>query len=278
MLFFPNCKINLGLYVTEKRKDGFHNIETVFYPVRWTDAIEVLVSNKNNAEKFSLHWEIGKTDIPLENQLIYKAWKMVDELHDLPPVEVHFLKNIPMGAGLGGGSSDAAHMIRLLDEKFALNLGLEKMLALAEQLGSDCPFFILNTAQFAEGKGEKMRNCSLDLSDYYLLLVYPGIHCDTKLAYQNIRPQKGRKPLPEILQTMDFAHWKKELINDFESGVFEQHPAIAQLKWQLYNLGANYASLSGSGSTVFGIFSEKPALNHFQEYRYYLQEPAKKAF
>jgi 4-diphosphocytidyl-2-C-methyl-D-erythritol kinase len=278
MLVFPNCKINLGLYVTEKRKDGFHNIETLFYPIQWTDAIEVIAKHKNYAENFTLHWPGQYLEIALEDQLVYKAWKLVNALKPLPPIDVYFMKNIPVGAGLGGGSSDGAHMINLLDQKFELNLNNEEKLKMAEKLGSDCPFFILNTPHYATGKGEVLSAFPLNLSSYYILLVYPGIHCNTALAYKSIQPKSGRPSIQNMLKHIDFTLWQKELVNDFEPAVFKQHPIIKDLKNKLYSLGARYASLSGSGSTVFGIFTEKPELQEFAAFRTYLQQPVQKVF
>jgi len=278
MLVFPNCKINLGLYVTDKRPDGFHNIETVFYPVNWTDALEVLENTEPGAKAFSLHWPNQSMGIPLEDQLIYKAWKRVSELRPLPPVSVHFLKTIPFGAGLGGGSSDAAHMIQLLDRKFGLQFSLSEKLEMASVLGSDCAFFIENTPQLATGKGELLSSSAVDLSSYYILLVYPEIHCDTALAYKSVHPQSGRRPIQEIVEQNDVSLWKRELVNDFEKSVFEKHPAIAALKKHMYELGALYAAMSGSGSTVFGLFASKPDLETFGTYRIHLQEPAETIF
>jgi 4-diphosphocytidyl-2-C-methyl-D-erythritol kinase len=278
MLVFPNCKINLGLYVTEKRHDGFHNVETVFYPVNWTDALEVLENTRPGAQPFTLHWPNQSIDIPLENQLLYKAWKLVNGLKSLPPVSAYFLKTIPFGAGLGGGSSDAAQMILLLDKKFDLQLSIKEKLKLASSLGSDCSFFIENKPQVAKGRGELLSPCSVDLSAYFILLVYPNIHCDTALAYKTVQPQTGRKSIQSIVEHKDLSVWKNELVNDFEQSVFEKHTAIGTLKNRLYDLGALYASMSGSGSTVFGLFKSKPDLEAFSTFRTHLQEPIKKVF
>ncbi len=276
MLIFPQCKINLGLYVTEKRLDGYHNIETVFYPVDWCDALEVIENTDSNAEAFTFHWHNPNQKILLEDQLIYKAWKLVNKLKPLPPISVHFYKNIPLGAGLGGGSSDAAKMIQVLNQKFKLNFSREEKHHLAIQLGSDCPFFIHDSAQYATGKGEILSSCSLNLSRYYLLLVYPNIHCNTALAYKNIKPKSGRPNLQKIVEQCDPILWKTELTNDFEITVFEEFPMIEAIKKNMYNMGAIYSSLSGSGSTVYGIFSTQPDMEPFKYYRTYLQEPDEK--
>lgn len=278
MLFFPNCKINLGLYVTEKRLDGFHNIETVFYPVNWTDALEVLENKSPGAPAFELSWPNQNVEIPLENQLLYKAWKQLSVIRKIPPVSVHFLKAIPLGAGLGGGSSDAAHMIQLLDRKFNLGLTVNEKRSMASNLGSDCAFFIDNTAQVAKGRGELLSPCKVNLSAYYVLLVYPNIHCDTALAYKTVQPKAGRKSIQSIVEQNDLSIWKKELVNDFEKSVFEKFPVIGNLKQQLYDMGALYASMSGSGSTVYGLFSSKPDTDVFQPFQTHLQEPAETIF
>lgn len=278
MLVFPNCKINLGLYVTEKRPDGFHNIETVFYPVNWTDALEVLENKSPGAPAFHLNWPNQSVEIPLGNQLLYKAWKLLSAMRSIPPVSVHFLKSIPFGAGLGGGSSDAAHMIQLLDSKFALQLSKNEKLALASNLGSDCAFFIENKPQLAKGRGELLSPCSVNLSAFFILLVYPNIHCDTTLAYKAVQPQSGRKSIQSIIEQNEVSFWKNELVNDFEKSVFEKHPAIGGLKQQLYDMGALYASMSGSGSTVFGLFQSKPDTKVFSAFQTHLQEPAETIF
>lgn len=275
MLAFPNCKINLGLYVTEKRSDGYHNIETVFYPVNWRDALEVLENNNAGAPAFSLNWPNQQVQIPLEQQLIYKAWKLVSGMRALPCLTVHFLKSIPFGAGLGGGSSDAAFMIHLLDRKFGLGLSMEEKISLATELGSDCAFFINNTAQLARGRGELLSPCKINLGKYYLLLIYPNIHCDTALAYKHVQPQAGRKPIQHIVEHLNITDWKNALVNDFEPSVFKQYPSIARIKMELYAAGAIYASMSGSGSTVYGIFDEKPDSTMFSQFRLHLQEPVK---
>ncbi len=278
MLVFPNCKINLGLYVTDKRPDGFHNIETVFYPVNWTDALEVLENKLPGSQPFSLHWPNQTVEISLEDQLLYKAWKLVSSIRSIPPLSVHFLKTIPFGAGLGGGSSDAAQMILLLDRKFNLGFSKKEKLTMASRLGSDCSFFIENVPQIAKGKGELLSTCSVDLSSYYILLVYPNIHCDTALAYKGIQPQTGRRSIQDIVEQNDFSVWRKELVNDFEKSVFEKLPAIAALKKRMYELGALYAAMSGSGSTVFGLFESKPDPEAFGAFQTHLQEPAETIF
>ncbi len=272
MLVFPNSKINLGLYITEKRSDNYHNLETVFYPVKWQDSLEIIENKTPNAKDFKLIWHLQQFEIPLQEQLIYKAWLLVKKNHKLPPIEVHLLKNIPSGAGLGGGSSDGAHMIRLLDQKFKLGLTLSEKLEMAASLGSDCAFFIQDLPQYACGKGEILSPCKVSLSQYYFVLIYPEIHCNTTLAYQTIKPQKGRKSIPSILQQNPLT-WKTELINDFEESAFKKYPLLKSLKNQLYAKGAIYSSMSGSGSSLFGLFKELPDLSGFQNFKLHISKP-----
>ncbi len=272
MLVFPNCKINLGLNVVEKRPDGFHNIETVFYPIHWCDALEVL-ENKTTERAFDYSQSGLTIDGSLETNLIYKAWKLICGLRTLPPLKVHLYKNIPMGAGLGGGSSDAAAFINLVDAKFNLLLSQEDKFAVANQLGSDCAFFIDNKPVYASKKGNVFSGIHLDLSRYYILLVYPGIHSNTAKAYEGLNPAKKQQELKTLIETTKLRDWKNLVINDFEKNLFSVYPAIEHLKQQLYEQGALYASMSGSGSAVFGIFEKEPALNFSPSYHYYLQKP-----
>jgi len=272
MLVFPNCKINLGLYVTEKRADGYHNIETVFYPVNWCDTLEILENKTSHADAFNLIWHRSQFEIPLKDQLIFKAWQLVKEKRQLPPISVHFLKNIPSGAGLGGGSSDGAFMIRALDKKFDLKLSMPEKMEMASRLGSDCAFFLQDLPKYASSKGEVLSNCEVNLSHYHFVLVYPNLHCNTAEAYSTIQPQKGRKSIQKIIQQHPTT-WKKELINDFEISVFKKYPLVKDLKNQLYQLGAIYSSMSGSGSTLFGLFEKLPDLSSFKNYQTFLVKP-----
>lgn len=275
MLLFPNCKINLGLHVVSKRPDGFHSIETVFYPISWCDALEV-IENKENKEEFVF----TQSGLPIsglpEQNLIFKAWQLIKEESDLPPIQVHLHKNIPMGAGLGGGSSDAAFFINLVDKKFNLKLSQIKKISIANQIGSDCAFFINNQPVFAQGKGDEFAELELDLSMYYILIVYPNIHSNTKDAYSALVPTKPLNDLRQILSEYPIEKWKNLLVNDFEKPLFDKYPKIAELKKNLYASGAMYASMSGSGSAVFGIFRSEPKLTLDKEYSHYLQKPFKK--
>lgn len=275
MLVFPNCKINLGLNVTARRPDGFHTIETVFYPVFWNDALEI-IETKNSRKAFSYSQSGIAIDGATEQNLIYKAWKIISEQKTLPAIRVHLHKNIPLGAGLGGGSSDAASFINLLDENFNIGFTEREKMQMAARLGSDCPFFLRNKPVFASGKGDVFSDIKVDLSAYFILLVYPCIHSNTKEAYQAIVPKTPGYDLKHVLETFPVKEWKSKLVNDFEDTVFKKHPAIKSVKDLLYQSGALYASMSGSGSTVYGIFETEPKINIASHHRYYLQKPATK--
>ncbi len=275
MLVFPNCKINLGLNITKKRGDGFHDIETVFYPVNWCDALEVIeVKGQSDPFVFSESGLIinGKK----EDNLIFKAWKLITELKAIPPIKVHLHKNLPMGAGLGGGSSDAAFFINLVDKKFNLGLSYLEKSHLASKLGSDCSFFINNEPVLAIGKGNEFFPISIDLSNYYILVVYPNIHSNTKEAYEGIIPKTPKNDLRFIIESKPIKEWKNYLINDFEETVFIKHPKIKTLRDSFYQNEALYACMSGSGSSVFGIFEKEPTLKFDQDYKFYLQTPSSK--
>lgn len=249
MLAFPNCKINLGLNIIAKRPDGYHDIETVFYPLPLQDVLEIISSDE-------LEFSSSGGSIPgdPEENLCVKAWHLLkQDFPRLPPVKIHLYKNIPIGAGLGGGSSDAAQTLILLNEKFSLGINREQFARYALQLGSDCAFFIYNQPCFAKGRGEVLDPIELDTSSWSLVIVYPPLHVSTSWAYANARPAPLRTSLKEII-SLPIAQWKDRLANDFEEAVFHEFPAIRQVKEKLYSHGALYAALSGSGSAVFGIF------------------------
>ncbi len=259
MLVFPNAKINLGLNITQKRADGFHNIETVFYPVNWCDGLELLPSEEE--EDFAFSCSGLNVEGRMEDNIIYKAWQLLKAEYRLSPVKVHLHKVIPMGAGLGGGSSDAAFFIRLVDTVFELQIPQEKKLSFARKLGSDCAFFIENEPVFAQGKGDEFDPLPLDLSAYKIALIYPGVHSNTREAYAGIAPAPARYPVKEVISNYPVEQWKGLLINDFEKSIFDRYPRIAEIKEHLYEKGAVYAAMSGSGSTVFGLFRSVPELN-----------------
>lgn len=271
MLVFSGCKINLGLHVVEKRSDGFHNIETVFYPIKWLDAIEILQTSDSQSVKIDI------SGIPIEggvkDNIITKAYELLKKDHPIPGIEVHLLKNVPMGAGLGGGSSNAVNFIHLMNERFDLNIPPAKKLEYAKQLGSDCAFFVENKSVFAKEKGDVFEPIKIDLNNYYILVVYPNVHSNTKMAYEGVTPKKPTLSIRTIIETKPIEEWKDVLVNDFESSVFKSLPQLKDLKQELYSAGAIYASMSGSGSAVFGIFRNKPKMD-LKNYLSFLQEPS----
>ncbi len=256
MITFPNAKINLGLNITERRPDGYHNLETVFYPIPLEDALEITPST-NSSNKFTLYQSGITIDSKPEDNLVIKAYLMLDKKFNLPPVDIHLYKHIPSGAGLGGGSADAAFMLKLLNENFSLGLSIEELECYAAQLGADCAFFIQNQPTFAEGIGNIFSTVSLSLKNYQFVLVKPNVFVSTKAAFAHIKPRKPKRSLKEII-SHPITEWKELMVNDFEESVFPQYPVISEIKERLYQQGAIYASMSGSGSSVFGLFdSEK---------------------
>ena len=268
MIDFPNCKINLGLNVTQKRPDGFHNIETVFYPVKWCDVLEII---EGGTMPFELKITGLKVGGNLEENIIFKAYKLLTAETKIPNLKVNLHKVLPMGAGLGGGSSDAAFFLKLANKQLKLNLSTEKLTEMTRKLGSDCTFFIENTPVFAFGKGDEFEAININLNKCYILVVYPGIHSNTKEAYDGVVPKFPEKSIKQILN-QPIETWKNELLNDFEKSIFKKYPEIEKLKNTLYHNGALYASLSGSGSAVFGIFKTKPEISFPENYYSFLQE------
>ena len=259
MVIFPNAKINIGLNITGRRADGYHDLETVFYPVKINDVLEVIPAGELNFESSGL-------SIPgtINDNLCIKAYHLLKKDHKLPPVKIHLYKNIPIGAGLGGGSADAAFFIRLLDQQFTLKLSIGKMQAYARALGADCAFFIENKPVFAFEKGDEFEPIKLDLSAYKIVLVMPPVHISTSEAFRGVKPAEVKTSLIELIN-MPVASWKKYIKNDFEESVFKNNVMIRGVKAALYEAGALFASMSGSGASVFGIFSELPDLSHLEE-------------
>jgi 4-diphosphocytidyl-2-C-methyl-D-erythritol kinase len=259
MVAFPHCKINLGLRIKGKRADGFHELETIFYPIKGlTDLLEVLPDATLSAVDFVC------TGLPVQgpasDNLCVKAWHLLKaDYPQLPPVRMHLHKVIPMGAGLGGGSSDAVFTLQLLNNKLRLQLGQEKLLDYAARLGSDCAFFVHQQPCVGTGRGELLQPIQLDLSAYQLALVYPGIHVNTGWAFSQITPRPTDVPLAQIIQR-PISTWRETLINDFEAPVFAAHPELAHIKSDFYYQGALYAAMSGSGSTIFGLFPQEQRL------------------
>ena len=256
MITFPNAKINLGLNVIEKRKDGYHNLETIFYPINLQDALEVTVAKEE--ERPYIFTNSGNViDGNIEDNLIIKAYNIVKEHYPyIPPLRITIFKHIPSGAGLGGGSSDAAFMIKLLNKKFSLNMSDEEMENHVSRLGADCAFFIKNKPVFATGIGNIFEEIDFSLKGYYMLLIKPETFVSTKEAYANIRPRKRDVSLKELIKE-PIENWRNCIENDFENGVFINHPEILDIKNKLYDIGAKYSSMSGSGSAVYGIFDKQ---------------------
>lgn len=264
MIVFPNAKINIGLFVTEKRPDGFHNLETVFYPIGLADVLEV-VPGKGEAGSYAFTSTGIDVGCPAEKNLIVKAYALLAEKYRLPAVQIHLHKLIPFGAGLGGGSADAAFMLKLLNDFFELHLPEEELLRYATALGSDCAFFIPNRPAFACGKGELLEPVELTLKAYRLVLVKPDFGVSTPDAYRGMLPAAASFDLRR-LEGLPVEEWKQAVRNDFEKNVFRQYPRLASLKQRLYEGGALYASLTGSGSAVYGIFKrEQQNLPDFPE-------------
>jgi len=256
MITFPIAKINLGLNIVERRTDGYHNLETVFFPVPVRDALEVVPMDE--AFPSDPDCDLKVTNIAIEGNeqqnLVVKAYRLLkQDFPHLPRVHAHLHKAIPTQAGMGGGSSDCAAMLMLLNEMFELHLTEEQLIGYAARLGADCPFFILGQPAYAEGIGERLHPVSLDLKGFRLAVVRPDIPVSTREAFSLINPRKPKKNCREIIN-QPIATWRQELVNDFEESVFALHPEIGAVKEQLYEMGAVYAAMSGSGSSVFGLF------------------------
>jgi len=256
MIQFPNCKINLGLSILAKRADGYHELETVFYPIAVSDALEILPA----ANLTMTQSGIAVPGEPAQN-LCLKAYHLLKkDFPTLPTVQMHLHKNIPMGAGLGGGSSDGTAALIMLNQQFDLGLNEQQLIDYASQLGSDCPFFVYNKACHATGRGEVLAPINLDLSNYQFLLVHPGTPIATAWAFQQLKPHTKSASIQSIIEK-PITDWKNSLINDFEAPVFKAEPTLSVIKEQLYQLGAIYASMSGSGSSLYGIFPK----GHFND-------------
>lgn len=252
MIVFPNAKINIGLNITSKRKDGFHNLESIFYPINWLDILEI---NKSDVFEFT---SSGLTiDTNTANNLVVRAYNLMVERYNITPCKIHLHKQIPMGAGLGGGSADASFTLTALNTLFNLDISVNDLEKMADSLGSDCPFFIENTPKFVTGKGDQMHTTDLNLSNYYIKLVNPGIHISTKDAFNGILPNSNASTL-NPLSLEDLIN--NVPVNDFETTVFSKHPELKKLKEKLKSEGALYSSMTGTGSTVYGIYESRPSL------------------
>ena len=259
MIVFPNAKINIGINITARRSDGYHNIETVFYPLHVYDVLEALPGDE-------LTFHSSGLDIPgrVEDNLCIKGYHLIKKDHNLPPLNIQLLKHIPIGAGLGGGSANAAFFIKLINNLFDLKLTVADMLNYARQLGADCAFFIENRPVFAFEKGDHFEDIELDLSKFHIVLVMPPAHVSTSEAYRGVKPAPVNQSLKELIR-LPVVEWKNHIKNDFEDSVFKNHPVIRGVKAALYEAGAVYASMSGSGASVFGIFGKKPDLSELEK-------------
>jgi 4-diphosphocytidyl-2-C-methyl-D-erythritol kinase len=252
MLSFPNAKINIGLRVTNLRDDGYHHLESIFYPIGWHDALEIIPSTHSDD---SFHPSGKLIEGNAHENLVIKAYLLLKEKYRLPPIDIYLDKHIPMGAGMGGGSADGAFMLKLLNDFFKLNISINELEVYAAQLGSDCAFFIQNKPALAQGRGNELTICEPLLMNYQALVIYPNIHISTKEAYMQLqRHVHPNTPLMELYK-LPIAEWKNYIFNDFENYAFQQFPQLQTLKEMLYQQGALYASMTGSGSAIYGIFA-----------------------
>jgi len=259
MLAFANAKINLGLNVTEKRADGYHNLETVFYPAKVYDVLEITDAQETSCE-------IKGIDIPgnTADNICLKAYHLLSKDFDLPPQQITLLKNIPVGAGVGGGSADAAFLIKLLNDKFKLGLSIPAMEDYARVLGADCAFFIQNKPVFAHGKGDQFSPVTVNLDNHFMVLVKPPVHVSTADAFGGLKPSISSASLKNLI-LLPVSEWKGNLKNDFEGPIFSKYPEIGEIKKSLYHEGATFALMSGSGSSVFAIFDDAVALPELEK-------------
>lgn len=263
MQFEANAKINLGLNIVEKRSDGFHNIESIFLPINWSDRLTIELSDRFQFSSSGIY-------IPGEEKenLCIKAYELIQADYAISPVSIHLEKKVPIGAGLGGGSSDAAYTLIAIDECFGLGCTTGQLQDYARILGSDCAFFIENEPSYCFGKGDQFEEINFDLNSYKIILINPSIHVSTVTAYGGVIPESPKENLRTSIQR-PIHEWKESIVNDFEKTVFEAHPEIEKIKQKLYEEGAAYASMSGSGSTVFGIFSKEKKVNFEHSFPYY---------
>lgn len=256
MLSFANAKINLGLHIVGKRTDGYHDLETIFYPVKLYDVVEIIPLESGPTVFYS-----EGIVIPGEGMnLCERAYQLIKQDFDIPSIAIHLIKKIPIGAGMGGGSADAAYVLKMLNDSFQLELSVKQLQTYAKQLGADCPFFIDNKPVYATGIGTDFSPIELNLSAYYIVVINPNIHISTAEAYRGVEAKQPEFDLRSIIK-LPIQEWKYYLNNDFELSIFEQFPKIKELKDALYSFGAIYASMSGSGSSVYGIFENPVALD-----------------
>lgn len=261
MIVFPNAKINIGLNVVKRRSDGYHEIVTCFVPVPWKEVLEIVESDR-------LSFTATGIDIPGEGKnIVLKAYKLLQKRFLLPPVIIHLHKNIPVGAGLGGGSADGAFTLKLLNELFCLDMSDEQLMTDAATLGADCAFFIKNTPMLARGIGDMLTPVDLSLGGYHIVIVYPGIHISTAEAYSKVKPKGPSWDLGDILSAKSMEDWRGLVVNDFEMPLFERYPLLGDIKKRLYDEGAVYAAMSGSGSCIYGFFKGKTEISFPENFR-----------
>lgn len=255
MISFPGCKINLGLNITHKLPNGYHAIESVFIPLKLSDILEIIPNPESECSIF----EYSGIAIPgnPDNNIIQKAYELLKNNYNLPSIKAHLHKIVPLGAGLGGGSADASAMLCMLNDLFGLGISNSELLNFSGKLGADCPFFIENKSAFVTGIGDQLETIDPGLSGKNVLLIYPNIHVDTAKAFKNIKPKKPAINLAAVIKEYPIAVWKDHITNDFEPFVFKSNPKIGLIKENLYHMGATFASLSGSGSSVYGIFENQ---------------------
>jgi 4-diphosphocytidyl-2-C-methyl-D-erythritol kinase len=259
MITFPKAKINIGLQILGKRDDGFHEIQTIMYPIGWHDSLEIIPSSENTFSYYGLPVPPGGTNTC---ETIHQKMQAG---YGISNIDLHLTKGIPMGAGLGGGSADAAYTAKTLNHLFDLKLSDDELETLCAEVGSDCPFFVKDIAQFCEGRGERLSTHPLDLTGFFLVAVNPGIHIATGAAYQNADHSGAFDH--NLISRDNIDSWSSLIKNDFEIFVFSEHSDVAQIKDKLLSAGAVYSAMSGSGSTVFGLFREQQSLSwpsHYQ--------------
>ena len=263
MIVRPNAKINIGLNIVEKRADGFHNLESLMVPFGLTDELKLTENKRHGAKKFELVIDGLPVDGSLDTNLVSRAYHLINADYNLPPVRVVLKKQIPMGAGLGGGSADGAFTITALNKMFDLKLSVEAMQRYAAMLGSDCALFVQNKPAFATSRGEILKPVNINLKGYSILIVKPDVHVNTAQAYKLLTPHRPEIPITDLLDKKP-EEWRGKMVNDFEEPIFKMHPILNDIKTTMYSAGAAYASMSGSGSAIYGLFAGKPDVGKFR--------------
>lgn len=257
MIVRPNAKINIGLNIVSKRADGFHNLETLMVPLGMTDELKLTENKHIGAKKFELIIDGLAIDGALDSNLVSRAYYLLNADFNLPPVKASLRKQVPMGAGLGGGSADCAFMVTALNKMFDLKLSVQDMQRYASMLGSDCAFFVQNKPAYATGRGEILNPVKIDLSNYTIVVVKPDVHVNTSQAYGLLVPQAPKYPIMDLLSKSP-EEWNGKMVNDFEKPIFGMYPVLSKIKDALYRQGAAYASMTGSGSAIYGLFRNAP--------------------